>query len=70
MSHDTTCRECGLDRSLAREQVVERVKNALHTVENEASQLRCRVTELEQVIRAFVNGRVNVQTLRAIADNA
>ena len=70
MSHDTTCNECGLDRGLARERVVERVENALHTVEHEATELRCRVTELEQVIRAFVRGKVNVQTLRAVADHA
>jgi hypothetical protein len=70
MSHDTTCIECGLDRSLARERVVERVSNALHTSEHEQSKLRCRVTELEQVIRAFVTGKVNVQTLRAVAESA
>lgn len=70
MAHDTTCIECGLDRSLARERAVERVENALHTAEYEQSKLRCRVTELEQVIKAFVTGKVTVQTLRAVADPA
>lgn len=71
MSHDNdskTCFECGLDRSRAPEQLVARVQKQVHETEDEASRLRCRVEELEQVIRAFVKGNVPVAILREVAE--
>jgi hypothetical protein len=68
MSHDTdkTCGECGLDRAIPRERMLER---AVVVVENEAERLRYRVTELEAVIRAFVKGSASVNTLRSVAES-